>query len=245
MTTLKELASDAAILLEHYCQGASDFRQTEAVDFRTTKPDREGSATCDAVHALLAASPADLKRREPDGDANFAGLLGNLWDDVRRNARFAFRQPDDPQKWFTDLNRDCADMATLIRQTYGCPGEILYHPESRLPGLDSAEPKVYLGSWAEILNALKKENTKENRGHVRRLNEQDDGPIIFTGKGTQPKVEREKFIRWWNGLEDRFAERAARERDRAATISDQYNFGRDAIVTPEISGSVKRRRKST
>jgi hypothetical protein len=100
-------------------------------------------------------------------------------------------------------------------------------------------------SWREILDAVGQPNDDEMRNRVRNLNDIHDGPIIFGGRGSQPKVEQSKLIKWWNGLEDRFHELAARVVDKKATVAAKHNYGRDDTVVPDIAGHEKQRRTQT
>lgn len=103
------------------------------------------------------------------------------------------------------------------------------------------KPKTYLTSWAEILDALGLK--KDQRGKVAKFNKDFDGPIVVEKQGAQPRVELSTLLAWYNGLEARFHELSQRQRDRQATIADQYSYGSEGTVVPEISGAVKRRRR--
>jgi hypothetical protein len=105
-----------------------------------------------------------------------------------------------------------------------------------------SSPIQYLLSWREILDALDLKNNSEKHRRVRQLNEQYDGPIILGGKGSQPRVSKDKLLHWWNGLEERFRESEQKQADTEATLQAQHNFGRDGTVLPDISGHVKNRR---
>ena len=108
------------------------------------------------------------------------------------------------------------------------------------------EPKSYLFGWPEIIGALKLKDDAEMRSRIRRLNDSSKhpGPIAITGQGGKPRVEKPKLITWWNSLEDSFVKIADRERDKAASVQDQHNHGRDAVVVTNIEGSVQKRRRS-
>lgn len=105
-------------------------------------------------------------------------------------------------------------------------------------------PAKLLMNWAQILNSLDLPNDDTNRHLVRRLNSEHDGPLLFGGQGSQPKVNKAMLIEWWNGLEERFREIDERSRDKAATVDSIHEYGRSGIVVPEIGGSVKKRRSS-
>jgi hypothetical protein len=104
------------------------------------------------------------------------------------------------------------------------------------------EPVAYLMSWHEILKAVNERNTPEKRQCVRMFNERYDGPIIMPAQGGQPKVERSKLLNWWNGLEQAFRDSSQKQLDRQATTANQFEYGRNAIVVPDLAGSVKKRR---
>lgn len=108
---------------------------------------------------------------------------------------------------------------------------------------ETTKPKEYLTSWRAILIALGLKSNDEDREKVRNLNTRYAGPIIFSGQGAQPKVEKSKLIEWWNGLAIQWETGYARGRDAKPTIDDQYDYGREGTVAPEISGGVKKRRK--
>jgi hypothetical protein len=103
-------------------------------------------------------------------------------------------------------------------------------------------PAEYLLNWRDTLDALDLKNTEANRGRVRKLNKQFEGPITLPGKGGQPKVSKEKLLSWWNGLEERFRESEQKQADTQATIQVQHDYGRDGTVLPDISGHVQKRR---
>lgn len=105
------------------------------------------------------------------------------------------------------------------------------------------KPVSYCFGWAQIVDAIGLKNDQETRNRIRRLNQEHGGPILVEGQGAQPKVNFEKLILWWNGLESRFEELRDKQRDRHATIAATYQHGKDAVVVPDIRGSVKRRRK--
>ena len=107
-----------------------------------------------------------------------------------------------------------------------------------------AAPAAYLTNWREILVALDMSNNSEDREKVRNLNDKYGGPILFPGQGVQPKVERTKFIEWWNALEVQWTTRSlGQARDVKPNTESQYEYGRAGTVVPEISGAVKKRRK--
>jgi hypothetical protein len=86
------------------------------------------------------------------------------------------------------------------------------------------------------------DNEVEQRERVRQLQERFNGPIRLGSRGSQPFVEYEKLILWWNELENNFEDLVDRERDECATVADQHPYGRSGMVIPEIGGAEKRRR---
>jgi hypothetical protein len=113
--------------------------------------------------------------------------------------------------------------------------------EVRTPAPPSS-PIQYLLNWREILDALDQKNNSENQRRVRQLNERYDGPIIAGGKGSQPRVSKDKLLHWWNGLEERFMESEQKQADTEATLQARHQYGRDGTVLPDISGHVQNRR---
>jgi hypothetical protein len=105
------------------------------------------------------------------------------------------------------------------------------------------KPVEYLMNWREILTCLRMKNNEECRRRVREANERYEGPIILPRAGGQPKVNKDKLLPWWNGLEERFREIEQKRSDAEATVDDQYSYGRNETVVPEIEGHVKKRRK--
>jgi hypothetical protein len=103
--------------------------------------------------------------------------------------------------------------------------------------------KCYLFNWPEILGYLQRPNTEKERRRVRRLNDECDGPLNFEGQGSGPKVDKVKLMEWWNGLEDRWEELQRRKADQRETVKEQYEYGKNATVVPNVSGQVKRRKK--
>lgn len=117
-------------------------------------------------------------------------------------------------------------------------------------GGDDAKPppqpptqKKHLATWREILIALEMKSNDENRQKVDRLNETYNGPIIKPGQGKQPFADKDKLLEWWNGLEEMVQSQANRARDTKETVKGTHAYGRKGEVVPEISGSVKRRRR--
>ncbi len=106
------------------------------------------------------------------------------------------------------------------------------------------KPIHWLLNWHEILGVLDwGKKGKEGRRQIARLNEAHEGPIIFTGRGGQPKVGKAELIEWWNRLRDKFEAVEKKKYDARSTVDDRHAYGRDGEVFPEISGHIKRRRK--
>lgn len=174
-------------------------------------------------------------------------------DGREERTQFGGLRPGDPiQAWADDLDRSgrTATFVAELVQHYPDLGREVGMPSLTTTGVPSAhwdepvtpaEPKVYLTSWREILDALGLK--PDQRGKVAKLNKDFDGPIVIAKQGSQPTVERGKLLAWWNGLEDRLQELQQRRRDAQATISDQHPYGEDGTIVPEISGSVERRRR--
>src|SRR5262249_54503339 len=101
---------------------------------------------------------------------------------------------------------------------------------------------TYLMSWREILDAVGLPNNDESQRRVRQLHKMYDGPIALPSKGGQPRVNKQKLLSWWNGLEERFHEIERKRTDTQATAEAQHYHGKDGIVAPDIAGHVKKRR---
>ena len=106
----------------------------------------------------------------------------------------------------------------------------------------SLTPKAYLFGWPEILKTLEERNDDEVRRQVSRMNKDFNGPIIIEKQGSKPKVEKQKLIEWWNGLEVQWADRMHQEEGKKLSAEIQHNFGKDGEAAPEIGGGVKKRR---
>ena len=114
----------------------------------------------------------------------------------------------------------------------GAPGE----PQA-------AEPAPILTSWREILIALGYKHNEEDKQKVARLNKTYGGPITIPGQGKQPLADKTALLDWWNGLTAKAQTEQDRQRDARATVSAQYDFGRNGGAVPDISGGVKKRRR--
>jgi hypothetical protein len=121
-------------------------------------------------------------------------------------------------------------------------GEAFTPPDSTASCIKS-DPKEYLWNWREILFALELKNTPDRRWQIRKLNDAYCGPIIFPGAGGQPKVVKAKLLSWWNSLEQEWEASEQTRTNAQATAQEQYSHGRDGIVTPKLTGHVKKRRK--
>jgi hypothetical protein len=105
------------------------------------------------------------------------------------------------------------------------------------------EPPKYLLNWREILIALGLRNNAEDRGRIRHLNSQYEGPIVIPKQGAQPKVDEAKLREWYDHLEVQWTVGHRPARDAQPTAAAQHPYGRNGTVAPEISGRVKGRRK--
>jgi hypothetical protein len=105
----------------------------------------------------------------------------------------------------------------------------------------SVEPAVYLQSWAEI--AVTAGMSPNEYLKIKRLNEKFDGPIPPVPKGSQPRVRKDAFIEWWNGLAILQQEQAHRRTGARLTAEAHHNYGRGGVAAPEIGGSVRQRRR--
>ena len=117
----------------------------------------------------------------------------------------------------------------------GTPGDV------RQPVAEGKLPDYVFG-YADILTTIGvKPIDKSNKGRVKRLNEKHNGPIII-GDSSPPKAERVKLIEWWRGMEAMWQSQQDSQANKAATVAEQYQHGRDATVVPGIDGHVKKNR---
>jgi hypothetical protein len=155
--------------------------------------------------------------------------------------------------WIKDAAKSLVDWANANRASQ-IPDPATSTPNSsKAAGGDAAtaadtsnKPKQYLMNWHEILGALELNHNSENRQRVARLNKskKHPGPIISTGQGGQPKVEKTRLMAWWESLENQFAQSKSREDDTAASAANQHPHGREGQVAPDLAGSVKPRRRN-
>lgn len=114
-------------------------------------------------------------------------------------------------------------------------------PEAARNDPKDLKPKKLLAGWHEITAAL--ETPYSDRDKIGSLNDRFLGPIVNNGRGTQPIVEKDKLLEWWNGLTIQ-AEDSANRRDGAkASAEAQHNYGRAGTAAPEIGGQVRKRRR--
>ena len=128
---------------------------------------------------------------------------------------------------------DWADCLLALRADAGRLAEAVPKP--------TATPKRLLTGWREIAEAL--EMRHPERDKIKSLNKRYNGPITVAGQGSQPMVERNLLIEWWNRLAALQEELANQREGRNLSAESQHNFGRDGKVAPEVGGSVKKRRK--
>jgi hypothetical protein len=106
-----------------------------------------------------------------------------------------------------------------------------------------AKPIRLLTGWIEITAAL--DMQKSDWKKIKSLNDRRGGPIKNRGRGTQPMVNRDVLIEWWNGLDAQTEESANRRDGERASAETQHNYGRSGTAAPEIGGEVKKRRRHT
>jgi hypothetical protein len=158
-------------------------------------------------------------------------LLGQLRD---AHDRFASVQLPDAKAIIAAMRVEAAKAsAQTFRRDNTAPPAVV----------PAGSPAVYLLSWREILGVVDLKNNEENRRRVRELTERYQGPIILPARGGQPKVNKAKLLEWWNGLEIRW-KTGGEGRNAEATTQDQYAYGKSGEVVPEISGHVKKKRRT-
>src|SRR5262249_10233381 len=116
---------------------------------------------------------------------------------------------------------------------------------------------VLLDGWEQMTAALNEGRDRAEycfsersaRIRFRKLNEEKNGPIIFTGvRGAQPKVEKQKLLDWISGLfgqdDNRKLDLEVNGVSLAETVGPSYPYGRTGTVIPGISGYVKARKQT-
>jgi hypothetical protein len=122
-------------------------------------------------------------------------------------------------------------------------------PTATSPPNTPPTPAKILVRWRDIVEALPLRETmprsayEERRRRLAYLNQRYSGPIQTGGKGGQPRVDLAELLDWWNALTSQVQHAIDRERDTAATLLDQHNYGRTGRVAPGIVGSIKARRQ--
>lgn len=157
-----------------------------------------------------------------------AKYFPQLWPELRLVARGAI--------WHADRAFDWPAGILELRRIEAVALEAADRPE--VP----QEPKNYLLNWREVLAAIGRKNTAEDRRQVSRINEETGGPISVPKRGSQPKVERGALLIWWNRLEIQWADAANQAAGERIDADAQYHYGQSGEVAPGIGGGVKRRR---
>jgi hypothetical protein len=114
---------------------------------------------------------------------------------------------------------------------------------SPTPTGGDATPRTYLTNWREIMDCLHQINNDEKRRFVTEMNRIYGGPIKLPSRGGQPKVDKAKLLEWWNGLESQW-ETQGRGENAAGSVEEQYKYGKNETVVPEIRGHVQKRKQS-
>jgi hypothetical protein len=104
-----------------------------------------------------------------------------------------------------------------------------------------AKPRKLLDGWRDITAAL--EMKYSDRDKIKGLNDRCKGPIKASGKGTKPLVYADELIDWWNQMANKQQELVNAHEGRKLSATAQYNYGREGTAAPEITGSVKKRRR--
>jgi hypothetical protein len=194
---------------------------------------------------VLLAEPEEERWWQPYfGDDDAGALVRDAYRVVRHlhTTKRWPAPPEEPSRQFRfyDESREAADELKKVL------GWIETHAAQSAVSSDEppAVPKKYLTSWREILIGLGFTNNAQDRERVRNLNEQYDGPIVIPKQGAQPKVEHTKLVEWWNGLEAQWTVGHNPGRDAKPTVARQHKYGKGGTVVPDISGGVKKRRRS-
>lgn len=102
-------------------------------------------------------------------------------------------------------------------------------------------PIKWLFGWLEIVTAL--EMKYADREKIKTLNDRFEGPIVNHGSGTQPMVSHDRLMTWWNGLATKQQDLANQRQGKRLSATASYQYGRGGEASPEIAGSVKKRRR--
>ena len=168
--------------------------------------------------------------------------LAAMDDDDRKLAvEFLYRSEEGLQRDLQAAVGRLVELLQEVKRTLKDAASGAAGDGGKPPEVAPSGPVVLLASWPEILAVLCKK--KDDRRRVSRLNKTYDGPIKIGRKGCQPLVDRTALLKWYEELETRFQDRQSRERDKWATVADQYSYGKAGNVVPEISGGVKKRRQ--
>lgn len=159
-------------------------------------------------------------------------------DDIRGEQRIAITIFElfriTPEHWTT--------LAEVAREPWLEKAIHRLRDDSPLP-LEHQEKaaKKLLTGWHAICAALNMPYGQRNE--IKSLNGRLEGPIVNKGRGTKPMVLEEVLVNWWNRLAVQQEELANRKLGNKLSAEIQYDYGHDATVAPEISGSVKNRRR--
>jgi hypothetical protein len=99
-----------------------------------------------------------------------------------------------------------------------------------------------LSRWSDICEVLGLPNDKRSRQVLRQLHNMYGSPIELPPRGGQPKVWTNLLLEWWDELKALPQQLAEKKRNQDPSVAATYNFGRDAVVFPEIGGHLKKRR---
>lgn len=108
--------------------------------------------------------------------------------------------------------------------------------------LTNTQTAQWITDWKDILGALGLK--RDDKRRLQRLHKRYDGPIRVSRPKGKPLVDKSALLAWWNGLEQKVEQTTARTRDAAATVAEQHQYGRTGRVAPDISGSIRSRRKA-
>lgn len=169
----------------------------------------------------------------------FRGIPTPLGGKTVATGHGCFVSVSDPSAWRLSAQNEAAlcDWLAGLKPVSECKSTALLEP---------MRAKKYLISKDDICEALGQQTEKWD--WIKRTSKVTNGPIISTQGRTQP-VEYNDLMTWWNGLKDYWRGKAAEQRETDELLSAnvgksaQYLHGTEnAVVVPEIAGSVKRRR---
>ena len=223
--TLSEIADEARLIYTGYPEAAKTYRR----DTQILQEIRDCGGMAEAERDLLGNCIAwgKICQRHSEAVGKLAIAVATHLPEVFVDLRLV----SGGQRWHDDPGFDWDAAESELRRI-----------EAAALTKTESEPVEYLLNWRDILVALGLSDNTEDRGKVRRLNEQYCGPILFPKAGGQPKAERGGLLSWWNRLAVKWEIQSHEIAGRRLSAETQYPHGREGVIAPEIAGSVRGRK---